>query len=239
VHAFEPVPGNHDRLVENAALNSLANVRVNRAALGDADGTITLGLDEDLDRSSGRSMSGHYAVGLGLRPVAAPVIRLDGYLSSTVPGRQVRVLKMDIEGFEPRALAGMESALAEHRVDVLLMEVSVYNLARHRLAIADVVAPLERARYRLFRIASMGLLRRWRYSGEPSVPVRGGGRVGLLRNIADGLQDQLGRQFNLVAVRGSHPALNGGDPRLLRASALAGGEDAKGPGRSRGPDAMA
>jgi FkbM family methyltransferase len=222
VHAFEPVPGNHERLTENIELNSLTNVRLNRAALGDGDGTITLGIDHDMERSSGRRTSGHYAAGLGLRQVSAPVVRLDDYLSEAVAGRSVRVLKMDIEGSEPRALAGMEATLAGHRIDVLLMEVSVYNLARQGLAIRDMIAPLERARYRLYRLASLGVLRRWRYRGEPSIPRRGDEPVGFLRNIADGVQDQRGRQFNLVAVRSDHPAVRT-DPRLLRASALAGG----------------
>jgi hypothetical protein len=113
----------------------------------------------------------------------------------------------------------MEATLAGQGIDVLLMEVSVYNLAHHGLAIADVVAPLERAGYRLYRLASLGLLRRWRYRGEPSVPSRGGETVGFVRNIMDGLQDQRGRQFNLVAIRGNHPALRG-EPRVLRASSL-------------------
>jgi FkbM family methyltransferase len=220
VHAFEPVPANYARLTENVELNSLANVRLNRVALGDQEGIVSLGIDGDMERSSGQAMSGNYSVGLGLRQVSAPVTTLDDYLARTAPGCRVKALKMDIEGFEPRALAGMEATLADHRIDVLLTEVSVYNLAHHGLAIADIVRLLERAGYRTYRLAALGLLRRWRYRGEPSMPSRGGEPVGFLRNIADGVRDQFGRQFNLVAVRNSHPALKR-DPSLLRASALA------------------
>jgi FkbM family methyltransferase len=200
VHAFEPVPSNYRRLTENIALNRFGNVRANRMAVGAKPGSITLALTEDMARASGREMSGFYAVGPGLREATAPVVPLDAYLAENLPGRQVRVLKMDIEGYEPTAIAGLSSTLARGGVDVMMIEVSVYALARQGSAIADLVMPLQAAGYALHRLRALGRLRRWRYAGEPTIPLRRVGRTGLLRNLYMGLQD-LGRNFNLIALR--------------------------------------
>jgi FkbM family methyltransferase len=206
VHAFEPVTANYERLVENVELNGLQNVRLNRAAAGDQAGTATLGIEPGMERASGRVMSGFYAVGLSGRQASAPMVRVDDYLALSSPERQVRMVKMDVEGFEPRALAGMRALLDGQRVDVLLLEVSAYNLVRHGFGIADVVRPLESAGYRLYRLGALGWLRRWRYRGEPSLPDRTVVRSGFVASLLVGLQD-VERQFNLVAVRGGHPAV--------------------------------
>jgi FkbM family methyltransferase len=218
VHAFEPVTANYDRLMENVELNGFRNVRLNRAAAGDVAGATTLGIDPDMERSSGRTMSGYYTVGLTGRQASAPMVRLDDCVAVSPSEQPVRMVKMDVEGFEPRALAGMRTLLDRQHVDVLLLEVSVYNLVRHGFTIADVVRPLESAGYRLYRLGPLGWLRRWRYRGEPSVPDRAAVRPGLVATLVAGLQD-LERHFNLVAVRDSHPAVRRW-PALLRGSSL-------------------
>jgi FkbM family methyltransferase len=200
VHAFEPVPSNFERLTENIALNDLRNVRANRIAVGAEPGSITLALTDDMARASGREMSGFYTVGSGLRQASAPLVTLDTYLAERLPGRRVRVLKMDIEGYEPAAMAGLASTLRSGRVDVVMSEVNVYNLARQGFGIADVVGPLEAAGYTLHRLGALGRLRPWRYAGEPTIPPRRTGPTGLVRNVYMGLQD-LRRNFNLIALR--------------------------------------
>jgi FkbM family methyltransferase len=218
VHAFEPVPANHERLAENVALNGLSNVVLHRVAVGDEEGTTTLGIPPETARASGGTMSGFFVVGLTDRAIAAPLVRLDGPAAGLpAGGRQIRLVKLDVEGFEPRVLAGMGALLATQRVDFLLLEVSVYNLRRQGLAIADVVRPLESAGYSLFRLGARRRLRRWRYRGEPSVPDRSRA-PSLMDTIVAGLQDRE-RHFNLFAIRGGHPALAGA-PEHLRPAAL-------------------
>ena len=56
VHAFEPSPRERARLLENIALNRLANVQVHEAAVGDAAGTAVLHV-------AGADYAGHNTMG--------------------------------------------------------------------------------------------------------------------------------------------------------------------------------
>gem|GEM_PF-6688659 len=205
-HAFEPVPANVDALRANAALNPGAPVEVFAAALGDAPGTMLLGLPTEHD--SGARMSGFFTRGGTHRQVECPVTTIDAHLAAHGIAR-VRVMKMDVEGAEPLVLDGAARTLAAHRIDVILLEASVYALGRQGYGLGDLVRPLTAGGYHLFRLASRGRLQPWHYRGEPSVPARAEGPVHPLRSVVWGIQD-LRRHFNLVAVRGDHPALSAG-----------------------------
>lgn len=218
VHAFEPVPANFERLAENVSRNALSNVVLNQVAAGAAAGETRLGLEPGTDLTSGKAMSGFFTVGSPLRAVTVPVVSLDGYTGDRLPGRQIRFIKIDVEGFEPEVLRGMRTLLSTHRVDVVMLEVSVYALSRVGARIADVVDQLLEPGYRLYRVDLPGILRRWSYGGEPSIPQRRQGRHGLIEGIVLGLQD-LERNFNLLAIRKDLPPM-AANPRFLRISRL-------------------
>lgn len=218
VHSFEPVPANYTRLSENVALNGFTNVRLNRAAAGAEPGELRFGLETEMEVASGAAMSGFYTAGASLRPIKAPVVRLDDYLAEQNDDRRVRLIKIDVEGYEPRVLEGLRQSLAKRRVDLVMLEISVYALAHQGSRVIDVVRPLQEAGYHLYRISVAGALRRWKYRREPTIPRRDPVERGLLYGIYKGLQD-LERNFNLVAVRGDHPAV-AGDPRMIAASKL-------------------
>jgi FkbM family methyltransferase len=210
VHAFEPVPANLERLRRNLALNPGLPVHVVPAAVGEEDGRATFGTP---DAPTGASTSGgFYALGGQHAQVEADVLRLDGYLERQGVAR-VHLLKADVEGAEPLVLRGAAGALAEQRVDVVLLEASIYTLAPLQLRFADLVEPLASAGYVLFRFAPRGRLRPWTLTHEPQVPDLSGRRPGLLSLLRSGWEDR-DRHFNLVAVRRSHPALVGADGRL-------------------------
>lgn len=205
VHSFEPVPANFSRLSENVALNGFTNVQLNEAAAGAEPGELLFGLETEMADESGAAMSGFYTAGASLRQVAAPVVRLDDYLAAQNDDRRVRLIKIDVEGYEPKVLEGLRQSLANKRVDIVMLEVSVYALAHQGARVIDIVRPLQDAGYRLFRIGLGGALRRWTYRREPTIPRRDLVERGLIYGIYKGLQD-LERNFNLVAVRGDHPA---------------------------------
>lgn len=221
VHAFEPVPGNCERLEENVRLNGFTNVRLNKSAVGDHAGTVSLAIDADMANTSGASTSSFYTVTRLADPVielTAPLDTLDDYATRELAGRRIRLVKIDVEGSEPAVLAGMSDVLKSHRVDVLMLEVSVYGLARGGSRILEVVEPLRSAGYYLYRLGVGGLLSRWSYRGEPSIPDREGVDAGMMRGLYKGMQD-LSRLFNLAAIRGDHPAV-AGRPRFLSAGKL-------------------
>jgi FkbM family methyltransferase len=218
VHAFEPVPVNFDRLSENVKRNGLANVVLNQAAAGPVDGVTQLGLEPDMERTSGKQMSGFFTVGSTLRGVTAPVVSLDGYAEAHLPGRSVRLIKIDVEGYEPEVLRGMRALLDAQRIDAVMMEVSVYSLNRLGTTVGAVADRLRQSGYDFYRLSLPGMLRRWSYAGEPTIPRRRLGKHGFLSTVLIGLQD-LERHFNLVAIRAGHPAITG-RPRYLRATRL-------------------
>jgi FkbM family methyltransferase len=225
VHAFEPVPGNCERLEENLKLNGFTNVTLNRSAVRDRPGTVALSIDADMASTSGSSTSSFFTVSQladPVREVTAPAETIDDYVSGHLAGKSVRLVKIDVEGSEPAVLVGMSEVLKAHLVDVVMLEVSVYGLKRSGSRIYDIVEPLQSGGYELYRLGVGGVLSRWSYRGEPPIPDRVAGNVGVIGGLYQGLQD-LSRLFNLVAIRDDHPAVKGkprfGSPGRLRRSA--------------------
>ena len=104
VIAFEPVPSNVDFLKRHLALNAVDNVRVVEAAVSDLQREVTF--QEGETNSVGR-----IAEGGNLR---VPSVTLDTLIATgSLP--PPRVIKMDIEGAEYRALMGAKETLIRHR----------------------------------------------------------------------------------------------------------------------------
>jgi FkbM family methyltransferase len=212
VHAFEPVPANFDRLEQNVELNRFANVRPNRTAVGDAEGEVSLGLrDEELVGNS----TCDYTVGAALGSVTAPVTTLDSYLTVRATPR-ARLVKMDVEGFEYRALAGLERTLAEAPPDAIMLELNALLLHEHGSSPTRLIEQLQDHGYELHRLGHGGGLKpapsaaeierateRFDYDNVPKSPLR----------IAFGTRRTL---FNAVATHAT--ARSAPPPRVLQAS---------------------
>lgn len=104
VHAFEPVPQNAMRIEASVAKNSLSNATLYTAALGRETGVVLMGRSA---KNQG-GVSHKKQLRQGSNPIALPVLRLDDILpSETAP----LYIKIDIEGGECDAFAGMRSYL--------------------------------------------------------------------------------------------------------------------------------
>jgi FkbM family methyltransferase len=108
VVALEPEPGNFELLTWNLALNQMAaRVTARQAAAGAAAETRRLTLDR-------YNKGGHSLV--APRPgagIAVSVLRMDDLLAELgVAAAEVGLAWIDVEGFEPEAVAGMPSVLA-------------------------------------------------------------------------------------------------------------------------------
>jgi FkbM family methyltransferase len=118
VVAIEPHPVYFSRLVENANLNRLTNIHAYQVAAG--PGTAVRELFDVPSVNIGRSSlivpsEDFQSVGM------VPVRRLDDVLSG-LGIEQVRLLKIDVEGFEVEVLRGAEATLAKE--PLVCMEVS-------------------------------------------------------------------------------------------------------------------
>jgi FkbM family methyltransferase len=154
VHAFEPVPANRQRIEATIAANGLKHVAVNGAAVSDEIGTLTLYLPESVTNSGWASV-----VPSERRTVAidVPTTTLDDYVLGGEGRRMPNLIKIDIEGSEPRALSGMRRMLAAADAPDLIIEVNPYLLGRSDSSPAALVDPLVAAGYHVFLIDERGL----------------------------------------------------------------------------------
>lgn len=131
VYAFEPHPVSYEALVENVRLNPDLRIFPVCVAAGDREGR---------GRFSGRMR-------LKLDRGDVPVRSLDDVVP---PGVTVAVVKVDVEGMEPEALAGMSGHLARCR-PVVYAETHTRTSARRT---AEVLAPLGYASTGVIRMGS-------------------------------------------------------------------------------------
>jgi FkbM family methyltransferase len=116
VLAFDPVPDNVRAARRNAERNGQANVEVHAVAVGARDETGRFAADA---RSAGRGR----LVASGAGDFAVRVVALDGPIARGELPRP-DLIKLDIEGGEADALAGLQRTLREHR-PLVVVEVHV------------------------------------------------------------------------------------------------------------------
>lgn len=119
VYAFEPDPTNIEALQEQVRIRGLTNVEIRTFAIGDLVGRV------DLRR---KERSGHHALSdvgasetLGRTQVHCTT--LDGFLADEGLA-EIRLLKIDVEGFETEVLRGAQGSLTTGGVQRILFEYS-------------------------------------------------------------------------------------------------------------------
>jgi FkbM family methyltransferase len=112
VFAFEPLPETVARLKRNISYNKLDNITVLDIAVGDRDGVATL---YEGKRQSSASVCHHSMSG----PSHEVKVKTIDTVVKELKLARVDWIKMDIEGAEPAALAGMEETLARFKPSIL------------------------------------------------------------------------------------------------------------------------
>jgi FkbM family methyltransferase len=160
VHAFEPLPRIHERLLRNIELNRLDNVLCIACAVGDTDGEaqfyhVPAGLPSssslslDFMRSSGEFVSS-----------TVPVVTLDRYVADRdIP--KVDLLKIDTETTECQVLRGMRTTLERDRPDILC---EVLRGRGTEEALEETLGPLG---YHYYHLTPQGPMQRDHIAGDP------------------------------------------------------------------------
>lgn len=128
--ACEPSRREFARLTEHLSLNRSTGVLAINAALGDKPGVAMLRLHpyhtglNDVVFASGSDTSNE-----SVEPCL--VATCDDILATICPGRDVDLLKVDVEGAELEVLKGTKQILSAGRVRALVVEITDSYLARH------------------------------------------------------------------------------------------------------------
>lgn len=137
--AFEPDAGNFSLLGRNLALNDVRSATPVAMAVGERKATLAL-------HRYGKSNAGRHSM-LAIHEgetVAVPVTSLDEFWEERGLGdAPVRLIKMDIEGYEPIALRGARDVLA--RTEWALIEHSPAYMRKAGLDPVDLVRTMDEA----------------------------------------------------------------------------------------------
>jgi FkbM family methyltransferase len=145
VVAFEPDDNNFRLLTDNVRINGYSNVTPIKAAIADHNGETSL-WHNDANRMDHRT----YDPGAGWLCEPCFAVRLDDY--GPLRSLKVDLIKMDIQGSEPKALAGMTSILTNNPAITLITEFWPYGLRRSGHAPDAFLANLEKLGFRFANI---------------------------------------------------------------------------------------
>ena len=134
-YGFEPHPKTYHYLVDNIHYNKARNIVTANIAVGDQAGWCSI--------SDGPSADQNHVVEDGFKVPQA-------CLNALFPEAKVRLLKIDVEGFEESVLRGAENLLT--RTDIVYFETFEANAKRYGSTAGAVVEFLERNGFKSFEI---------------------------------------------------------------------------------------
>lgn len=123
VHAFEPIPKTHDRLVANIRDNPLIADRLilNRSGVGAVPGHVEFAVFRD-SPGQNKIASGCAAGARSFERVRCEVTTIDSYFKSKHINNCV-LMKIDVEGFESDVLKGGSNVLSSGRIQFVYSEI--------------------------------------------------------------------------------------------------------------------
>lgn len=112
VISFEPVPPNYETFLFNLGLNpSLACIEVHNLALGSTDGQVEFTTSED---RVGLTSGGYSAARQGNGGFLVEQRTLDDVLGSLQVTQRIKLVKIDVEGWEPLVVRGALGTIHAH-----------------------------------------------------------------------------------------------------------------------------
>lgn len=152
VYAFEPNPGTHQLLQHNITQNALDEiVTVVPSAVSNAEGFVRFhtATTDTVSARIGTDNDAHTHL------VEVPTTSLDAFFATHAPGT-LRLIKMDVEGAEIPALAGMQTILQRHPAVQLIIEFNLPHLHEQGYSPASFMDALTTYGLRQFQILKAG-----------------------------------------------------------------------------------
>lgn len=145
VMCFEPNPGCVTILKKAIEVNSIRNIEVFNLGLSDSSGILTLTIPKI---NSGEASFGTSQYSKDeTYSVDVEVTQGDSIISAVVP----TLIKIDVEGFEPRVLRGLAATIATSRA-FIITEIVQSHLARCRSSVGELVQLMTSQNYNGFEI---------------------------------------------------------------------------------------
>jgi FkbM family methyltransferase len=186
VLSIEAMPGTFDVLRRNVERNGYRHVAVRQLAVAAEPSELTLG---NVDPGDG---TGGVTVGGAMGHATVPGRPLDHVVADWAGDRDtpIRLLKIDVEGFEKSALDGARGLLGGRlRPELILFEVSETALARFNTSGADLEGTLRAAGYRLWTRSLLGLKPFTAVSAERRSRTGGARSAGRLGGVVSAVRD--------------------------------------------------
>lgn len=147
VHIFEPISQNVEAIRRNVVLNGFQkSITVNGCAVTDSPGLLTLYGPEKADNTGWASV-----VPTKRKPLSVEVkaITIDEYVA-TENIQTIKLIKMDIEGAELKALHGMQKLLRREDAPIIYFEINTFLLNEQKISPSTLTDYLRSFRYDLF-----------------------------------------------------------------------------------------
>ena len=139
-HLFEANPNICYCLQQSAQLHPQEKIKINNCCVTNTEGSSKLKIHH-------QQLASSYIADVGDYQVSNLV--LDQYISENGI-EKIKLLKMDIEGWEPFALQGLSNSLKRGLIEVIYLEVSWDNLARNNFNPEDCFQILRATGFQLF-----------------------------------------------------------------------------------------
>lgn len=148
VHGFEPLRECFERLGLLQSLNPNYNFIFNNLALGEQEGFLPIAYDpQGGSRNATLVPDSSSAV-----TISVPVKRLDAYIFQNIPKpERIRLIKIDVEGFEFPVLRGAEQFFAQTKCRPLIFcELKPWELKKIGASLEDFEQYMKRFGYRAY-----------------------------------------------------------------------------------------
>lgn len=152
IYCFEPNPDVFSKLTQNYANEN--KIYPLQKGLADESGELLFNLNANSGTSSFLTPTNYHKTHQAkhlLEPLKVPVITIDEFAQEENIDH-IDILKLDIEGFELKALQGAKQLLSDQKIDIIYTEICIVRQYEEQVLFHELTAFLESRDYFLYNV---------------------------------------------------------------------------------------